>query len=105
MKKTKSSTIMYDIEYTDAAKKELRRLLKQGRKKKLDKIKNCIEKIQEDPRHPGLHTHKYNAIKSEDNRDIFQSYVENKTPGAYRIFWYYGPDERQITIFAITPHP
>lgn len=37
--------------------------------------------------------------------EIFEAYIENKTPGAYRIFWYYGPDNNQITVVAITPHP
>ncbi len=36
---------------------------------------------------------------------IFEAYAEQATPAAYRIFWYYGPDENQITIIAITPHP
>jgi len=39
---------------------------------------------------------------------VWDSYVENKTPGAWRIFWHYGPDEadqKVITILAITPHP
>jgi hypothetical protein len=43
---------------------------------------------------------------------IFEAYAQNKTPGAYRIFWHYGPDEIMgkkrtpvITIVAITPHP
>ena len=26
-------------------------------------------------------------------------------PGAYRLFWCYGPESGQITIIAITPHP
>ena len=37
--------------------------------------------------------------------DVFEAYAENNTPGAYRIFWYYGPGKNQITILAITPHP
>jgi hypothetical protein len=43
---------------------------------------------------------------------IFEAYAQNNTPGAYRIFWHYGPDEITskkrapvITIVAITPHP
>ena len=31
--------------------------------------------------------------------------VQNRTPGALRIFWCYGPKQGEITIFAITPHP
>jgi hypothetical protein len=35
----------------------------------------------------------------------FDAYAGNKTPAAWRIFWHYGPDQKQITILAITPHP
>jgi len=42
----------------------------------------------------------------------FEAYAENDTPGAYRIFWHYGPDEVAekkrtpvITVVAITAHP
>ena len=31
--------------------------------------------------------------------------AENNTPAAYRIFWFYGPGKKEITIIAITPHP
>jgi hypothetical protein len=43
---------------------------------------------------------------------VFEAYAQNDTPGAYRIFWHYGPDEvvgkkrtPVITVVAITPHP
>ena len=36
---------------------------------------------------------------------MFEAYAENNTPGAYRIFWYYGPEKTMISIIAITPHP
>jgi len=31
--------------------------------------------------------------------------VENRTPSAFRVFWYYGPGKDTLTILAITPHP
>jgi len=37
--------------------------------------------------------------------EVFEAYAENNTPAAYRIFWYSGPEKKQITIVAITPHP
>jgi hypothetical protein len=39
--------------------------------------------------------------------DVWESYVENNTPLAWRIFWCYTPDGgiQIITIVAITPHP
>jgi len=36
---------------------------------------------------------------------VFEAYVQNRTPGAYRVFWCYGPEPIQITVIAITPHP
>ena len=36
---------------------------------------------------------------------IFQSYLENNTPGAGRLFWAYGPRQGDITVLAIEPHP
>jgi hypothetical protein len=36
---------------------------------------------------------------------IFQSYLENNTPSAGRIFWAYGLDKQDIIVLAIEPHP
>jgi len=41
----------------------------------------------------------------EKGEKVFDTYAENKTPAAYRIFWHYGPEPGGITIIAITPHP
>jgi len=95
----------YEIYYTDEAEANLLELKRQGRIGKLKKINSAIKKLRENPKHPGLHTHKNNSIKNQSNQETFQSYVENKTPGAFRVFWYYGPDKSEITIFAITRHP
>lgn len=56
-------------------------------------------------RHPSLNTHKFDAMESPFGGDVFESYAQNKTPGAYRIFWAYGPGRIEITVLAITPHP
>lgn len=56
-------------------------------------------------RHPSLNTHEYISFKGPRGEKIFEAYVQQRTPGAYRIFWYYGPKEKQITIVAIISHP
>jgi hypothetical protein len=63
--------------------------------------------LSQNPRHPGLKSHKYTTIKdpSGRHRDLWESYAQNDTPGAYRIFWCYGPGKGEITIEAIVPHP
>ena len=96
---------MYKIEYTKEAEKNLRDLKKKGNISKLKKIKEALDKIQQYPKHPSLHTHKYQSFQTKNGEDVFQSYVENHTPTAYRIFLYYGPESGIITIIAVTPHP
>ena len=61
--------------------------------------------LQTNPRHPGLKTHEYTTLKGPNDEKVFEAYAENKTPAAFRIFWYYGPKKSEITIVAITSHP
>ena len=41
----------------------------------------------------------------DPGQPVFEAYAQNRTPGAYRVFWCYGPAAGDITIIAITPHP
>jgi len=61
--------------------------------------------MQTNLRHPSLNTHKYTSMKGPGDRDVFESYAENNTPGAYRIFWMYGQGRGEITVVAVVPHP
>lgn len=70
-------------------------------------IHKALDLLVTDSRHPGLKTHKYSEIPNPIHHDepVFEAYAQNKTPGAYRVFWCYGPGKSDITIIAITPHP
>ena len=70
-------------------------------------VLKCVELLQENPRHVELKTHEYRSIENPYDPDtkVFEAYVQNRTPGAYRVFWCYGPKKNEITIIAITPHP
>lgn len=70
-------------------------------------VYKTLEFLANNPRHPGLRTHEYSAIQNPYNSSekVFEAYAQNKTPGAYRVFWCYGPNKNQLTIIAITPHP
>jgi len=70
-------------------------------------VEKCVRLLLENPRHPGLQTHEYLSIESphDKNEKVFEAYIQNRTPGAYRLFWCYGPKHGEITIVAITPHP
>lgn len=70
-------------------------------------VRKTIQLLSENPKHTGLHTHEYSALSNPftPSEKVFEAYAQNNTPGAYRVFWCYGPDKKQITIIAITPHP
>lgn len=74
-------------------------------KKRHKAVLKALAYLQSNPRHPSLNTHKYTAISGPNKEEIFEAYAENKTAAAYRIFWYYGPNRKQITVVAITSHP
>ena len=70
-------------------------------------VHKCIEYLLSNPKHPGLATHEYDSLENpyDKKEKVFVAYAQNDTPGAYRVFWCYGPERAQITIIAITPHP
>jgi hypothetical protein len=73
--------------------------------RKHKKVLKTLGLMEVNLRHPGLKTHKYESLKGPNEEDLFEAYVENRIPGAYRVFWIYGPESAQIMIIAITPHP
>lgn len=97
---------MFKLQFTSTAKSQLEALKKnKGLKKRLKAVLKALAYLEVTPKHPSLNTHKYTAVLGPEGEEIFEAYAENKTPAAYRIFWYYGPNRNQITIVAITPHP
>lgn len=72
---------------------------------KLRRVRKCLGLLETNPRHPGLQTHEYASLAGENGEKVWEAYVENKTPAAWRVFFHYGPEKGEITIVAITPHP
>mgnify|MGYP000237279487 CR=1 FL=1 len=70
-------------------------------------VLKTLDSLEKNPRHPGLQTHPYSSLNHPYDRSqkVFEAYIQNRTPGAYRIFWCYGPEKNEITIIAITPNP
>ncbi len=67
---------------------------------KLKKITKTLRLLAENPRHPGLSSHRYQSVQGPDGEPLWESYVENRTPGAWRIFWIYQPADT-ITVISI----
>ena len=61
--------------------------------------------LRVNPRHPGLNTHEISDLTKRYGVKVWQSYLENNKPGAQRMFWVYGPREKEITVIGIEPHP
>ena len=95
----------YKLLFTDQANDDLDSLENNRHlKKRLKAVRKALGYLEANPRHPGL-THKFSSLEGADEEEVFEAYAENNTPAAYRIFWHYGPDKKNITIIAITPHP
>jgi hypothetical protein len=84
----------------------------QSKKGLYRQILKTLGLLEIDTRHPGLNTHECTSLEGINSERIWETYVQNKTPGAYRIFFHYGPDEGTarkrvavLTVVAVTPHP
>lgn len=98
----------FKIKLTATANRQLHDLELHEDKKdlvRLKKVRKCIAYLQANPRHPGLETHEYNSMQGEKGERVWEAYVENNTPSAWRVFWHYGPSQGEITIVSITAHP
>jgi len=97
---------MFALIFTPQGDEDLREIGNNPAKKNILKaVRKTLGLIETNLRHPSLNTHEFNSLKGPNGEKIFEAYVQQRTPAAYRIFWYYGPGRKQITIVAITPHP
>ncbi|MEX1181991.1 MAG: hypothetical protein WEF86_02065 [Gemmatimonadota bacterium] len=72
---------------------------------KLKKVRKALGLLETNPRHPGLATHEFTSLSGPHGEKVFEARVENRTPGAWRIFRYYGPQPGMIRILDIVRHP
>lgn len=76
-------------------------------------VRKTLGLLETNLRAKSLQTHEYESLTRRYGEKVFEAYAQQDTPAAYRIFWLYGPDEKDsrgkripvITILAITPHP
>ena len=65
----------------------------------------ALKLLSDNPRHPSLQTHDSRELTERYGERVWQSYLGNKTSGAMRMYWVYGPDSKSITIIGLEPHP
>lgn len=68
-------------------KKEERLYKKWGKTMKL---------LAADPMYPSLQTHEIEPLSRRYGMKVWQSYLENKTSSAMRMFWVYGSNQKEI---------
>lgn len=68
------------------------------------KLAKAVQHLAANPYHPGLQSHEIASLTQRYGVKVFESYLENNTPAAGRLFWVYGPDRGEITVVALEPH-
>jgi hypothetical protein len=56
-----------------------------GKAKQLKAVRKALGLLQRNPRHPGLHTHKFHSRKGPQGQEVFEAYAENRPLAAFRI--------------------
>ena len=101
------------LRFTDESSGQLKALAADPAKKGLHKqVLNALGFLELNPQHPSLHTQEFQSLVGANGERVWEAHAQNKTPGAYRVFFHFGPDEGAgrkripiVAIIAITPHP
>jgi hypothetical protein len=105
--------VPYQLRFAPAAAEAIRRLTDGGASTavRLAKVRKALGRLSVDPLYPGLRSHLYQHFPGLEKGRVWDSYVDNRTPAAWRIYWMYGPNEVRdgqevpvITVLVIGPH-
>jgi hypothetical protein len=91
--------------WNDISTRKLKGKLAKDEERYFKKLVKTLGYLSENPRHNSLASHEIDDLTRKYGFKIFQSYLENNTPSAGRVFWAYGPEKQDITVLAIEPHP
>jgi len=105
--------VQRQLRFTDEADRQLKELeASPAQNGLLKQVQKTLGLLETNVRHPGLHTHEYQSLRGSKGERVWEAYAQNQIPGAYRVFFHYGPDEVAgrkrrpvLTVIAITPHP
>ncbi|MCZ7648140.1 MAG: hypothetical protein M5U26_23255 [Planctomycetota bacterium] len=96
----------FRLKFSEESAAQLRHLKQEpGQKAPYKAVLKTLGFMETNLKHPGLQTHEHSTLSRTYGKKVFESYAQNRTPGAYRIFWIYGPGRGELTIVAIVPHP
>jgi hypothetical protein len=81
---------------------ELNKLAQAVKLKKVTKKLRLLRDVG--PGHPGLKSHRYQSLTGPVGEEVWESCGENKAPGAWRLWWVYGPGADTLMIVTVGPH-
>ena len=97
--------MQWKLIFTKKADAQLNELENSSFQKRIFKeVTKALKYMETNLRHPSLNTHEFKSLKGSGGEKVFESYAQQRTSAAYRIFWNYGPDKDELTIIAIVPH-
>ena len=79
--------------------------IKKDEEKLYKKWGSALKKLSVNPFYPGLQTHEISVLSKRYGMRVWQSYLENNNSDAMRMYWVYGPEQRDVTIIGLEPHP
>jgi hypothetical protein len=94
-----------DQYWTDLSTRADNGQLDREEQRQFNQLVKALQFLSANPRHPGLHSHEIDDLSRRYGIKVWQSYLENRTPAAGRLFWAYGPNRGEITVIGIEPHP
>ena len=96
----------FELRFTDEADSQLSAMeADKGLRKRLKAVQKALGYMETNLKHTSLNTHKFSSLIGPNGEEILESDAENSIAATYRIFWFYGPGKKVITVIAITPHP
>lgn len=97
--------------YEDLVRKAESRTIDKDETKLFKQLTKVFLLLSTNPKYNSLNTHEIDALSERYSRrlglkiKVWQSYLENNTPAAGRIYWVYGSGKNEITIIGLEPHP
>lgn len=66
------------------------------------RLQNALLLLETDPRHPGLRSQ---PKTGPDGMEVWESFADLRPSGPWPFWWWYGPDDAELTVLAIGPYP
>ena len=91
--------------WTDLSKKHVNGTISKKELSLYKKWGKALKLLSKDPTYPRLQSHDIEPLTKRYGVKVWQSYLENNTSRAMRMYWVYGPNRQDITIIGLEPHP